>query len=115
MDEHAGFEGRTGRARHVAERAGSEGRVLVWADEQHRQRAQGAANRHVQADVRGAAKEAAGAAVDALLCWLGRVSWSIDRFSEEHETAFGLIAVALIVAAYGVVGGWERGTLPFPF
>lgn len=50
-----------------------------------------------------------------MLCWLGRVSWSIDRFSEEHETAFGLITVALIVAAFGVVGGWERGTLPFPF
>jgi hypothetical protein len=45
--------------------------------------------------VRCAAKEAAGAAVDALLCWLGRASWSIDRFSEEHETAFDLIAVAL--------------------
>lgn len=50
-----------------------------------------------------------------MLCWLGRVSWSIDRFSEEHETAFGLIEGALIVAVFGVVGGWERGTLPFPF
>lgn len=50
-----------------------------------------------------------------MLCWLGRVSWSIDRFSEEHETAFVLIAVAMTVAAFGVVGGWERGTLPFPF
>jgi hypothetical protein len=50
-----------------------------------------------------------------LLCWLGRVSWSIDRFSEEHETAAAIIAVSMLVAVFGVVGGWERGTLPFPF
>lgn len=67
MNEYGGVEVGTSGARNVAERACTKSRVLVRADEQYRQRSQGAANRHVQADVRCVAKEAAAAAVDAVL------------------------------------------------
>ena len=37
-----------------------------------------------------------------------------ERFAWDHPTAAGIVAMAVMVAIFGIVGGIERGTIQLP-
>lgn len=39
----------------------------------------------------------------------------LERFAWDHPTISGVVAVAVMVALFGFVGGVERGSIPLPF
>lgn len=40
---------------------------------------------------------------------------ALERLAESHPTIAGAVAALLMVVAFGIVGGIERGHIPLPF
>ena len=101
MDERKCFEVGYVRERRLAERACPPRRVLTCNCKQHREREAGAAHRRLAEDLQGAWQEAAGALVSAIY--------------EKSDEITAIAVIILILFAFGIAGGVERGTLTLPF
>ena len=101
MNECKRFEVGYVREGYLAERACPPRRVLTGYCKQHREREAGAAHRRLAEDLQGAWQEAAGALVSAV-------------YAKSDEIS-AVAVIILILFAFGIAGGVERGTLTLPF